>query len=367
MNYNFTFGRHKSSVHIGAETPRLEAILNDMEAGRAVVVCDSNTARLAKNIAGGRAEPLVLPCGEAAKNWQSAETVLRAAAEAGLGRDGLFVAVGGGVVSDICGFAASVYKRGAALSIVSTTLLGMADAAVGGKTGFDLYGIKNFAGTFYPARHVYMPLGALRTLPPREWRSGLAEIIKTAVLDGSLYRPETRKRLIALLPALRPDAAETAVPDACISAAAALVGMAVRVKGAIVHKDPLETGEKRALLNLGHTFGHALESAAGLGSLSHGEAVAWGMARACELGLALGVTPPARAETIHGVLIGLGYETRAPHPALTDGGAFLRALDGDKKKKAEDFRFVVPSLNGASLVTPGADSLKLAGKIAGLS
>jgi 3-dehydroquinate synthase len=363
MDYNFTFGRYKTSVHIRMETPRLETILNDMKAGAAIVVCDSNTARLAGSIADGAAEPLVLPCGETAKNWQSAETVLRAAAEAGLGRDGLFVAVGGGVVSDLCGFAASVYKRGAALAIVSTTLLGMADAAVGGKTGFDLFGIKNFAGTFYPARRVYMPLDALRTLPAREWRSGLAEIIKMAVIDGSLYRPETRKRLLALSPALRSGAEEADIPDACISGAAEFVDMAVRVKGAIVQKDPLETGESRALLNLGHTFGHALESAAGLGSLSHGEAVAWGMARACELG----VTPPDRAETICAVLTELGYETRAPHPAIADGAIFMRALADDKKKNAGGLRFVVPSRNGACLVTPGADGLKLAGKIAGLS
>jgi 3-dehydroquinate synthase len=166
---------------------------------------------------------------------------------------------------------------------------------------------------------------------------------------------------------LRPAPPETPVPDACISAASALVGTAVRVKGAIVQKDPLETGERRALLNLGHTFGHALESAAGLGSLSHGEAVAWGLARAGELGVTLGVTPPDRAETIHGILTELGYETRSPHPALADGGAFMRALADDKKKKADGLRFVVPSRNGAVIVTPGADGLKLAGKIAGLS
>ncbi|MDR0382591.1 MAG: 3-dehydroquinate synthase [Spirochaetaceae bacterium] len=362
MNHDFTFGGHKSSAHIEAKTPRLGRIFSDMEAERAVIVCDRNTAPLAGEIAGGGAEIFALPDGEAAKNWQSVETVLRAVAGAGLGKDGLFVAVGGGVVSDICGFAASVYKRGAALAIVSTTLLGMADAALGGKTGFDLFDIKNFAGTFYPARHIYMPLDALRTLPPREWRSGLAEIIKTTVLDGSLYENETRKRLLALSPAL-----SVAPDDACIDGAAALVGMAVRVKGDIVQKDPLETGDERALLNLGHTFGHALESAAGLGSLSHGEAVAWGMARAAELGVKLGITPQARAETIHDVLTELGYETRAPHPALADQEAFMWALADAKKKKAAGLRFVGPCGNGARVITPGLDGLKLAGEIAGLS
>jgi 3-dehydroquinate synthase len=333
-----------------------------MQAERALIVCDTNTLPLAEDIRRGTAAALcVLPAGEQAKGWESAETVLRAASDEGLGRDGLFAAVGGGVVSDLCGFAASVYKRGAGLVIVSTTLLAMVDAAVGGKTGFDLFGIKNFAGTFYPARHVYMPLAALKTLPPAQWRSGLAEIIKTLALDDTLYAAETLSQLLAIKPAMD---GERAAPE-LVEAAARLIRRSVEVKGRIVEKDPEERGEDRALLNLGHTFGHALESAAGLGRLSHGEAVAWGMARACELGLELGLTPAERAAAIRDVLGGLGYETAAPHPALLDGGAFMRALKNDKKNKRGGIRFVVPAERGARLVT--IDSPSRIARIAGLA
>ncbi|MDR0408809.1 MAG: 3-dehydroquinate synthase, partial [Spirochaetaceae bacterium] len=156
---NFIFGQYKSSVHIEPSIPSLTTILKAAKTERAIIVCDENTAPFAETIRGGLpAAVYVMPAGEESKEWRSVEAVLHAALEAGLDRDALFVAAGGGVISDVCGFAASVYKRGAAFSIVSTTLLGMVDAALGGKTGFDIFGIKNFAGSFYPARHVYAPL-----------------------------------------------------------------------------------------------------------------------------------------------------------------------------------------------------------------
>jgi 3-dehydroquinate synthase len=279
------------------------------------------------------------------------EQILRSAREAGLGRDGLFVAVGGGVVSDLTGFAASVYMRGTRLCIVSTTLLGMVDAAVGGKTGFDLFEIKNLAGTFFPAGRVYLPVSSLGTLPPAEWKSGMAELLKTAVLDGDVF--------FALAASLNqnfsPGSFSPSFPEAftrrlleggaeklmdCLS-------RAIAYKGRIVESDPKEHGTQRALLNLGHTFAHALESAAGLGRLSHGEAVAWGIIRACELGIALGATPPSRAETIGRLFSSYGYETAAPHPLMGDIDPFLKALGGDKKKKGGGLVFIVPAAEGA--------------------
>ncbi|MDR0685205.1 MAG: 3-dehydroquinate synthase [Spirochaetaceae bacterium] len=363
MTHDFTFGRYKSSVHIEKDIPELASILAAMKPDRVILVCDTNTAELAEGVKGGvDAAVCVLPAGESAKTWQSVEKILRAAGEAGLGRDGALVAVGGGVVSDLSAFAASVYKRGAGLVIVTTTLLGMVDAALGGKTGFDMFGIKNFAGTFYPARHVYMPLAALGTLPSREWRSGLAELIKTLMLDDSFYAEETRRQLLALKGALTGGSA----PPPITEAAATLIDRSAAVKGRIAQNDPEERGGERMLLNLGHTFAHALESAAGLGRLSHGEAVAWGLSRACALGEELGVTPPERAEAVRAVLEELGYETGAPHPALADREAFMRALKDDKKKMEGLFRFVVPSQSGACLVTIDSDSLGLIEETAGL-
>jgi 3-dehydroquinate synthase len=266
------------------------------------------------------------------------EGILRSASELGLGRDGLFIACGGGVVSDLAGFAASIYMRGIELVTVSTSLLGMVDAAMGGKTGFDLFGIKNLAGTFYPARLVYLPLDSLESLPAEEWKSGFAELIKTAVLDGedffSLLEAET-----AGSPASLP---RETLEEAIRRAAA--------YKGRIVAEDPRETGGQRALLNLGHSFAHALESSAGLGRLSHGEAVAWGMARACELGLALGRTPPDRADRIKSLLRAYGYEISTPHPFMGDMGKFMEALGKDKKNRGGRGIFIVPTVQGAEIL-----------------
>jgi 3-dehydroquinate synthase len=268
------------------------------------------------------------------------ERILAEARRAGLGRDGLFIGIGGGVVGDLTAFAASVYMRGGRLCLIPTTLLGMVDAALGGKTGFDLLGVKNLVGTFYPADHIFMSIAALASLPGREWKSGMAELIKTAVLDtGGMFK---------LLESLGGVSFFQGHPDSGVILE--LIARSTAVKGRIVQADPRETGTERALLNLGHTFGHALESAVGLGVLSHGEAVAWGMVRACELGLVRGITPPDRAAEIAGLIGSFGYETAAPHPLLKDAGAFFDALGADKKKKGGKLTLVVPAAQGAVLL-----------------
>jgi 3-dehydroquinate synthase len=308
----------------------------------------------------------VLESGEAQKGWASVERILKAAKDAGLGRDGLFIGIGGGVITDMTSFAASIYMRGASLCLISTTLLGMVDASVGGKTGFDLFDIKNLAGTFFPASHIYLPLDALKTLPSGEWKSGMAELIKTAILDSG----ETLDMVKAAEPLIRTvlsgsgiDTANGFEHNTDPAVLAELIERAVLVKGRIVENDPKETGTERALLNLGHTFGHALESAAGLGKLSHGEAVAWGVIRSCELGLALGITPPERAGEIRSIITGFGYETAAPHPAIKDTALFMQALGGDKKKKAGKLNFVVPAASGAELVSAASIKPGILGQI----
>ncbi|MDR3167799.1 MAG: 3-dehydroquinate synthase [Treponema sp.] len=364
----FQFGAFASSVHISRELPSLDRIAGDFRAEgpffQALLVCDEHTRPLAEAAArkGGPEYDTawcVLEPGESAKNWASVEAILRAAAGAGLGRDGLFIGVGGGVIGDLTAFAASIYMRGCRLCLVSTTLLGMVDASLGGKTGFDLFGVKNMAGTFYPARHIYMPLESLKTLPHAEWKSGMAELIKTAVLEGGDFPGALESftggyppgSFSARFPAefirdLLENRAEELIR--CVSRAAAL-------KGRIVAADPRETGGERRLLTLGHTFAHALESSAGLGTISHGEAVAWGMARACELGLALGITPRTRALEITGLIRSFGYETGAPHPLMGDPGVFLRALAADKKKTAGKVTFIVPDAQSARPAAWGSE------------
>jgi 3-dehydroquinate synthase len=326
-----------------------------------LLVCDSNTAFLAEKIAGGAhgdsVSVCVLPPGEHEKNWASAEKILKAAYTAGLSRDSLFIGVGGGVISDLTAFAASIYMRGARLCLVSTTLLGMVDAALGGKTGFDLFGIKNMAGTFYPAQAVYLAQESLAGLPKAEWKSGMAELIKTAILDDDNVMFEKVKTLRhGFSTGLEQPGG---VLDSCGEALMPLIARSMEIKGKIVEEDPRETGTRRALLNLGHTFGHALEAVAGLGQLTHGEAVAWGTVRAAAFGLLLDVTPKARAEEITALIRSYGYEVNVPHPLAPHTDKLLLALASDKKKKAGKGVFVLPAERGARLVSAGYDDPRL--------
>jgi 3-dehydroquinate synthase len=353
--YRFIFETTESRVGIGETLPSPGEWRERSETERSLVGCDVNTEYIARRLPGtndprgGTIPCCVLPAGETAKTWESADHILKAAYAAGLGRDGLITGVGGGVITDITGFAASVYMRGIGLRLVSTTLLGMVDASVGGKTGFDLGGIKNLAGTFYPAERVDMPLGSLATLPPREWKSGFGEIIKTAILANDremLSRIHAYRDIyLNILNTGGKNRDEFRTDDLGF-----LISRAVEIKGRIVEEDPRETGERRALLNLGHTFGHALESSAGLGHLTHGEAVAWGIIRASELGYALGVTSREQALEIRELIRSYGYITKAPHPAMGNREEYYRALEGDKKKKAGKLVFIVPGYGGAQKV-----------------
>jgi len=336
---HFSFGEYNTSVHISQEIPCIETISDDLcDLNNALVICDENTASIAGKICGGQKLPLcVLKSGEENKNWISVNVILEAAQKAGLGRDCVFIAVGGGVIGDLAGFAASIYMRGCGFILVSTTLLGMVDASVGGKTGFDLFGIKNLAGTFYPAQKVFMPLDALSTLPKREWKSGMAELIKTVILAGEDFLEDDLKLNIE---------------------------KSVLFKGGIVSEDPFEKGKKRILLNLGHTFGHALESAAGLGKISHGEAVAWGIVQACSLGFALGITPLTRAKKIKELIKSNGYDCESPHPSLSsadlDADVLIKLMQSDKKKKKGNLTFIVPDKKSAiPVILKNEDELSL--------
>ncbi|MDR2923928.1 MAG: 3-dehydroquinate synthase [Treponema sp.] len=344
----FNFGTFQTTAHITPTLPGIDEIAKDFNAEadktgeiKSLLICDTNTFRFAEKIRGTRDIPVcTLKPGESQKDWQSVEAILRCAGSAHIGRDGLFIGIGGGVVTDISAFAASIYMRGCALALISTTLLGMVDASLGGKTGFDLFGIKNLAGTFYPAGHVYVPLESLASLPPAEWKSGMAELIKTAVLEGDDF--------LTLIEGMSGGFTDTAIAP-CIE-------RAVRYKGRIVEEDPLEKGSRRMLLNLGHTFGHALEAAVGLGRVSHGEAVAWGIARSCELGLSLGVCPPQRAKRIMSLLKAFDYETAAPHP-LAAGVELIQALGSDKKKRRGKLVFIVPDEKSARPITVDSPDL----------
>ena len=299
-------------------------------------VGDTNTARYLPD-AGAR---FVLPSGEAAKSWQELERLLAAMLDAGLTRDSVVYGVGGGVVCDISALASSLYMRGCALVLVPTTLLAMVDAAVGGKTGVNFGGYKNMVGTFYPAQAVRLCPELLHTLPEREYRSGLAEVIKTALLgDGSLLDDLEQRREAVLS---RDDGLLADVVWRC-----------VQVKAGLVEVDLTEQGV-RAHLNLGHTFAHALESVEGLGLWSHGEAVAWGLARAMELGVAAGITEAGYAARVRAILDAYGYRL---DPIPEAASAIRAAMDRDKKRRAGEVRFVLQEQLGRTVVTAVADRL----------
>ena len=228
----------------------------------------------------------VLPAGEASKTLDNFGAAVQALATLGATRDACVFALGGGVVGDLAGFAAACWMRGVDCVQLPTTLLSMVDSSVGGKTAVDIPQGKNLVGAFHPPRAVFADTATLRSLPPREVRAGLAEVIKYGAIRDPRFFQWLETERAALLSG-DADALGLAIAASC------------EHKAEIVERDPLERGE-RALLNLGHTFGHAIEAGMGYGAWLHGEAVAVGMVMAAELSRRLGLQL-AQHWTIEGV------------------------------------------------------------------
>jgi 3-dehydroquinate synthase len=287
---------------------------------------------------------VALPPGEAAKNWASVERILNRALTLSMGRDELMVGIGGGVLTDVTAFAASLYMRGCRLILVPTTLLSMVDAATGGKTGIDFGGVKNLVGTFYPADEVRICPALLESLPEREYLSGMAEIIKHAMLapgegSDSLWNMVENER----------EAILARDEDVLLR----LIPAAVKVKVDIVSEDLRETG-RRAFLNLGHTFGHALETATNFSRWSHGEAVAWGILCALDLGERLGLTDKAWAGQCRRLIADYGFDLITPQ---VSPGEIKSAMTDDKKKRNGRLRFIMMEGPGRPVIqeVPEAD------------
>jgi 3-dehydroquinate synthase len=281
-----------------------------------------------------------LPPGEAAKHIGSVQLIWDAALKAGVDRDACVVGVGGGVVGDLAGFAAATILRGIGLVHVPTTLLAMVDSAVGGKTGFDTPEGKNLIGAFHQPRFVVSDIEVLSTLPIEERRAGLAEVVKSAWLDCEASVAQL-ERDAALL--LRGD------PDATLRA----VRMAVRLKARVVSGDEREGGE-RALLNLGHTVGHAIEAAAGYQGMRHGEAVSLGLVAAFRLARSLG-QPDLHLERVTQLLHALGLPTDVDRHLSERTLSFIAS---DKKRGSGKLKFVVPGVPGATgLVSLALDDI----------
>ena len=270
---------------------------------------------------------------ESAKSMKTVERIWDGLLDTGVDRHGLLVAMGGGIVCDAAGFAASGWMRGIDLVLVPTTLLCMVDAAIGGKTGVNRPladgGLgKNLVGAFWPARLVICDCDVLATLGQREFRSGLAECLKHALIDGEEALGAFERDLPSVLER-DPDA----LPD--------FVARSAGVKASIVRRDPRESGE-RALLNLGHTYAHALESKVDLGLL-HGEAVALGLVAACRAARAAGLLPDHELEDrVKRLLDRCGLPSSLPAGVRVELGALRDVMRLDKKSRGGRIRLVLP-------------------------
>jgi 3-dehydroquinate synthase len=302
--------------------------------GRRLAIITDATIRAALTGAGRwpalDAEVLEIPAGEGAKCREEWARVTDRLLALGFGRDSALVALGGGSVGDLTGFVAATYLRGIPCVQLPTTLLAMVDASVGGKVGVDTPAGKNLVGAFHPPALVLGDPQALASLPDALYREGLAEAVKHGVVADAGYFEWIARHASALV-AREGDAV------------AGLVTRSVAIKAAIVSRDELETGE-RAVLNAGHTVGHALELVSGY-ALRHGEAVAVGLVAECRLGERMGVTAPGTADRVARLLTTLGLPVS--HPALT-APALRAAMSTDKKNRAGRIRMALPRAIGAA-------------------
>lgn len=285
--------------------------------------------------------------GEQAKSWKTLENVFDALLGARLGRDSVIVALGGGVVGDLAGFAAAVYQRGIPFIQVPTTLLAQVDSAVGGKTAVNHARGKNMIGAFHQPSAVIADVATLSTLAARELRAGIAEVIKHGfALDAALV--EWLERDMEKLLAQDPGALTHAVRRSC------------ELKADVVADDEREAG-RRALLNFGHTFGHAIEAGSGYGAWLHGEAVAAGMVMAAELSARTGLLEHAEVHRLHQLL------TRAKLPvtgAELSPERYLELMSGDKKAAAGRIRFVLLESVGRAVLRADIPEAKVRAAIA---
>lgn len=315
---------------------RLGPLVEEHLAGRRVAMI-ADEAVLALYL-GGRfgkvsweGETLPFPTGERSKTRDTWARLTDALLQREFGRDSGIIALGGGVAGDLAGFVAATYMRGLPYIQVPTTLLAMLDASVGGKTGVDTPEGKNLIGAFHPPVAVVADPGALATLAEREFRGGLAEAVKHGLIADREYFRWIEREADALL---RRDAA----------ALEQLVRRSVEIKAEVVSADEREAG-RRAILNAGHTVGHAIERATGY-EVPHGEAVGLGLVAECELAVRLGLAAPALRERVEALLGRLGLPVRLPRPIPPD--ALLAAMASDKKNRGSRLRFSLPTALGVT-------------------
>jgi len=329
-------------IHIGAGLiGRADLYRPHLGGGGAAIVTSSVVAPLylkAVRSALGAATEIIVPDGEQAKSWQGVEQVVDALLAARLGRDGLVIALGGGVIGDLAGFAAAVYQRGVPFVQVPTTLLAQVDSSVGGKTAINHARGKNMIGAFHQPRAVISDVATLDTLPERELRSGLAEIIKHGFALDAAFVDWLEKNIEALVRREREPLVH-AVRRSC------------ELKARVVAADERESAA-RALLNFGHTFGHAIEAGTGYGAWLHGEAIAAGMVMASELSLLMGHLKKSEVTRVRELLKRAGLPVAGPALAPE---RLLELMALDKKAAKGRTRFVVLETIGRAALRGDVD------------
>jgi len=311
-------------------------------AGRYIIVTDSNVETLHGNRVletlnglGIKTDMISFPAGESSKTMEAALGVVERLMDLGADRASALIALGGGVVGDLTGFVASLYMRGIPCIQIPTTLLAQVDSSIGGKTGIDLPVGKNFLGSFYQPKGVFIDLVFLETLTPREFGNGLAEIVKYGVIDDAELL-DALEREIGMLRGDR-KLLERVIARSC------------RIKKGIVEIDETEKGLRR-ILNFGHTIGHAVEAESGY-ALSHGESVAMGMAAAVLISEKMKHLPAEDRKRITSLIHAAGLPARIPQGMSTDG--ILSRTKRDKKKEGEAVHFVLLKKPGMPFVNGG--------------
>jgi 3-dehydroquinate synthase len=329
---NVELGSRGYPVQVGAGLLARNAALLTLAQGRSVaVVTDKSVDRLFGDVlAAGlkgvahRLVRIVLPPGEGTKSWESLNRIVDTLLESRFDRNSLIVALGGGVIGDLAGFAAATYQRGIDFVQVPTTLLAQVDSSVGGKTAINHPRGKNMIGAFHQPRLVIADTETLASLPPRELSAGLAEVIKHGAIADADYLDRVASRMPQLL-----------AHDA--SALADAVVASIRIKAEVVARDERESGA-RALLNFGHTFGHAIEAGAGYGKWLHGEAVGVGMVMATDLSMRLGYLGEHEVARMKAVIGDAGLPLQGPAWPLE---RYLAYMSIDKKAAHGVPKFVV--------------------------
>ena len=327
-------GDRSYPIRVGENCP-VDVLFPLIRSKKVLLVADTHTAELYGNKYLEILKPApcevtlsVFPAGEQSKNLATVENICRDAVRAGLDRSSVFIALGGGVCGDMTGLAAALYMRGTRFIQIPTTLLAMVDSSVGGKTGVDLPEGKNMIGAFFQPMAVLINPLLLRTLPPRQLSNGFAEMVKTAmILDGAFF--ERLETSAAELYALSENAPVSEVIARCCE-----------LKAEVVSGDEKESG-RRAVLNYGHTFGHALEAVTGYRTFEHGEAVAVGMCMAADLALAEGLITAAEVQRQEELLKAFHLPVTAENSGLTPD-KLLRAMLNDKKTSGGRIRVVLP-------------------------